>query len=89
MSAEVRKVEALGKSVEYDPDMPMGTIKGLLAAGETGNLTQMIDALTGMVTKWDFDGDPSEVASWDALRRSQFTAITTAVMEDMSKLGEA
>lgn len=90
MSAEVRTVEALGKEVTYDPDMPMGAIRGLMKAGEDSNIEGMMTALQKIVLSWDFDGDPTAgIEAWDNLRRSEFLAITAAVMEDMGSLGEA
>lgn len=88
-AAGMRSVKALDKNVVYDPDMPMGVIKNLTKAGQESDIGSMMEGLRQLVNEWDFDGDPKDMASWDALRRSEFLAITSAVMEDMGKLGEA
>lgn len=87
-AADLRTVKALDKEVTYDPDMPMGVIRNLMKAGQDSNIEHMIDGMRQLVVTWDFDGDPSKMESWDALRRSQFMAVISAVMEDMGKLGE-
>lgn len=73
--------------VKYDSDMPMGVLKALMKAGTTGDLGGMQESLTELVTEWCYDGDPTEVEAWDNLRRTQFQALTEAMMEDLASLG--
>lgn len=89
-AADLRTVQVAEKgSATYDPDMPMGTLRGLLKAGGTGDLEGMIESLAGIIKSWPFKGSPSNPEDWDMLRRSEFMALTSAVVEDMGTLGEA
>lgn len=93
MSAEtIRTVNIEGKgALTYESDMPMGAIRGLMAGAndEKGvDLGVMIEALSGFVLSWPFKGEPSDPEAWDALKRSEFAAVTKAVVEDFGKLGE-
>lgn len=89
MSAAIRTVDSEFGSLEYDSDMPMGVLKGLLGAANSGDLDTLMENFSKFITKWPFKNDPTDAKSWDLLRRSEFNAVITAIMEDLGKLGEA
>lgn len=86
-AAEYRTVTTDDGAFTYDPDMPMGVLRAL-SAGPDATLDGMLTALGQMLQTWPFEGDPKVLDDWNAIRRSQFTSITKAVMEDLEKLGE-
>lgn len=89
MSAAIRKVETSVGTIEYDSDMPIGVLRRLFGSAETGGLDTMIEALSEFIVSWPFDSDPKDASSWDALRRSEFQAVTTGVIQDLAAAGEA
>lgn len=86
-NSTIRTVETDFGEVTYDSDMPMSALEGIMGAADSGNLTGLMDALAEFVEGWPFEGDPSETDSWRKLKRSQFNAITTAVVKDIGELG--
>lgn len=89
MGASTRKVNIEAGVVKYDSDMPMGALRGLLAAANEGDLGALMDSMGKFVVEWPFAGDPSDPEAWDALRRSEFNALTEAVMQDLGDSGKA
>lgn len=89
MNAALRTVdvEGFGKAT-YDSDMPIGLLRGLLTGASEGDLGELIENLAGFVTEWPFEGDPSDPAAWDGLRRSEFNVLVKAVTGDLGSLGE-
>lgn len=89
MSAAIRTVEVAGHGeATYDSDMPMGALRGLLGAAGEGSLDGLIESLCLIVKTWPFEGDPAKVEDWDVIKRTQFNALVTAVVEDLGALGE-
>lgn len=89
MSAgNIRTIEFEGGSATYDSDMPMSALRGLLESSAAGDLGGLIEALTGIVKSWTFEGSPENDEDWDALRRSQFNAVVKGVTGDLAELGE-
>lgn len=88
-AAVIRTVETDKGTFEYDSDMPMGALKGLLGAAQDGNLDGLIGNLAKFVTAWPYKGKPGNVKDWEALRRSEFNAIVLGIMKDLGTLGEA
>ena len=88
MSAAIRTVTTEKGTIEYDSDMPIGYLEGILSSSETVSLTALMENLSKFVVKWSFDGDPSDVEAWRKLRRSEFNAVMLGVMEDLGALGE-
>ena len=86
---DLRKVELDGGVMTYDADMRMGDLRKLLASGQSGDLEAIVDAFTGIIHSWPYKGDPQDAEAWDDLRRSEFMALTEAMMEDLQLLGEA
>jgi len=86
---DLRSVDLADGKLVYDPDMKMGTLRKLMAAGTEGNLDGMIEAYTSIVHGWPHEGDPKDIEAWDDLRRSEFAALNEAMMEDLKALGEA
>lgn len=75
--------------VVYDADMPIGALRSMLAASESGDMTTLIEAFSTFVEEWPYEGDPKDLEAWDKLRRSQFTAIINGISEHLGSLGEA
>ncbi len=73
--------------IKYEEDMPMGALRRIMAAAETGNLDLMIEGYAKFVAEWPFAGDPSDAESWDDLKRSEFNAITSEIVADLATLG--
>lgn len=89
MSADIRTIEIEGYGpLKYDADMPIGALRGLMSGSKEQDLGGMLNALSAFVIEWPFKGDPNDPASWDLLRRSEFTAVTTVLVEDLGALGE-
>lgn len=90
MSAAIRtvEVEEHGEAT-YDSDMPMGALRGLLGAASDGSLDGLIGSLSLIVKSWPFEGDPAKEGDWDLVKRTEFNALVTAVVEDLGTLGEA
>ena len=88
MSAAIRTVTTEKGTVEYNSDMEIGYLEGILSAGENVSLGGLIDNLSKFVTKWSFDGDPANPDDWRKLARSEFNAVMLGVMEDLGALGE-
>ena len=59
-AAELRTVVTDKGNFEYDPDMPIGALKGLLGGAQDSDLDQIIANLAKFVVSWPFDGDPSD-----------------------------
>lgn len=85
---DLRSVDLDGGKLVYDPDMRMGDLRKLMAAGTSGDLEAMIEAYSTIVHGWPYDGDPKNVEDWDNLRRSEFQRLNEAMMEDLKALGE-
>lgn len=88
MSAATRKVTTDKGEFEYDPDMPIGALKGLLGGATDNDLDSIIRNLAKFVIAWPFEGDPADPEAWDNLKRTEFNAVVTGVMADLGKLGE-
>ena len=86
MSANIVTIEA--GEVSYESDMPIGALKSVLKAAGTGDLDGIIKGLSEFVLTWPFDSDPADPAAWDALRRSEFTAIIAGIMEGLGTEGK-
>lgn len=84
----LKTVETEYGPVEYDSDMPVGSLRKLFGAASTGDLAAIIDGLSSFVTKWPFDGSPKNAENWDKLRRSEFGEVTQAIMKDLGDSGE-
>lgn len=87
MGAAIRRVDIEAGQVAYDSDMPMHALEAIMAASDSGNLTGLMEGLSEFVTEWPFEGDPSELDAWRNLRRTQFNAVTSAVVTDIGELG--
>lgn len=85
----MRTVDTDKGEVTYDDDMRIGSLRGLFDSVDSGDLGDLIEALSGIVHEWEFDGDPQDEDSWDQLRLSDFQAITSGIMKDLGGLGEA
>ena len=88
MSAAIRTVTTEKGTIEYDSDMPIGYLEGMLTASDTASLTSLMENMSEFVVKWSFDGDPTDVDAWRKLRRSEFNAVMLGIMEDLGALGE-
>ncbi len=89
MATDLTSVTYADGDLTYDSDMPMGALRLLFKAANSGDLTQMFDAYKDIVVTWPYEGDPKEMDGWDALRRSQFMRLNEALMESLGDLGEA
>lgn len=87
-AAVIRTVTTKSGEFKYDSDMPIGALKALLSAASESDITKVIEALALFITEWPFEGDPANPEAWDAIRRSEFNALVTGIMEDLGKLGE-
>ena len=87
-AAVIRTVTTDKGDFKYDSDMPIGALKSLLSGASESDMNKVVAALALFITEWPFEGDPSKVEDWDAVRRSEFNALVTGVMEDLGKLGE-
>lgn len=88
MSAAIRTIELPAGEATYDSDMPMGVLRKMLGASEEGDLGGLVEAMTGIVQTWPYEGDPSNVEDWDSLRRSEFNGLIKGVVTDLGELGE-
>ena len=89
MSAAIRTVNIEGKgAIEYDSDMPMKALEGLMTGANESSIHDMIEGLAVFVISWPFEGDPSDPEAWGELRRTEYNAAVTAVVEDLGQLGE-
>lgn len=88
MAKEIRKLEFDGGTVSYNANMPMGALVALTKASASGELGDMMLALSKFVTAWSFTGKPGDFSSWESLGRKEFTAVIEAVTGDMAELGE-
>ena len=87
--ADLRKVEyGDGQHLVYDADMKMGALRRIMSAGQSGDLEVMFEAFTSIVMEWSYKSDPRKMEAWDDLRKSEFTALNEALMEDLQALGE-
>jgi hypothetical protein len=84
----VRSIQIEKGEVEYDSDMPIGALRQLFGAAQSGDLGELIGGLSAFVVSWPFTGKPSDPNSWDKLRRSEFADITQAILKDLGDLGE-
>jgi hypothetical protein len=85
----LRKVETEHGSIEYDSNMTMGALKALTSAADDGDLAAIMAAMSQIVHSWPYEGDPQTVEAWDGLRRTEFNALTRAVMEDLGEQGNS
>jgi len=88
MSAAIRTVTTDKGTLDYDSDMPIGYLEGMLGASENASLSGIIENLSKFVVKWSFDGDPSDTDAWRELRRTEFNAALKGIMGDLGELGE-
>ena len=88
MAKEIRKLTFEGGTASYNANMPMGALSALTKASASGDLDDMMLALSKFVTAWSFEGSPSDFEAWQALGRKEFTALIEAVTGDMAELGE-
>lgn len=86
-NSTIRTIDTDKGEVSYDSDMPMRALEGIMGAANTGNLTALMEGLSEFVTAWPYDSDPAELESWRDLKRSEFNAVTTAVVQDIGDLG--
>jgi hypothetical protein len=82
----IRTVPTEKGDIQYNSDMPVRALKGLL--GSSGDMDGIISNLAVFVTAWPFEGEPSDPEAWEDLARSEFNTTVKAVMEDLGKLGE-
>ena len=87
MSADLRTVETKDGEIVYDSDMPIKSLKSVMGAGKSGDLNDIINGFKDFIVSWPYNGDPTDPEVWDELRRSEFNAIVTSVMEDLGDLG--
>ena len=86
--SDIRQLRIGEHTVDYDADMPIGVLEDLEdAASEGGGLKQVREGLSAFVTAWTYGGEPSNPDAWRNLRRSQFQAITEAILADLTELG--
>lgn len=88
-AVELRTVKTASGEVVYDADMPMGVLKTLMASATGGDLGGLMEGFSQVIKSWPFEGSPAELEAWDALRRSEFNEVITAVMEDLGEQGNA
>lgn len=89
MSAASRTVNIEGKgAIVYDSDMPMKALEGLMTGAAESSIGEMVEGLSQFVESWPFEGDPSDPDAWLELRRTEYNAAVTAVVEDLGQLGE-
>ena len=86
-STTIREVEIDQGSVSYESDMTMGALADLMDAGNEGDITALSAAMAGFITAWPFTGKPSDKKAWRGLKRSEFNALTQAVMKDLGEQG--
>jgi len=86
-NSTIRTVETEKGDVKYDSDMPMRALENIMGAADSGNLTALMEGLAEFVQAWPFEGDPDDLEAWRDLKRSEFNAITTAVVGDIGELG--
>lgn len=86
-NSTLRKVETDHGDIEYDSDMPMYALENIMGAADSGNITGLMEGLAAFVTAWPFDGDSADIEAWRKLKRSEFNAVTTAVVKDIGDLG--
>jgi hypothetical protein len=89
VATDLTKVTYADGDLTYDSDMPMGALRLLFKAANSGDLTEMFGAYKDIVVTWPYEGDPTEIEAWDALRRSEFMRLNEALMQSLSDLGEA
>lgn len=75
--------------VVYNMNMPMGSLRGVMSASTTGDLLALMENFAAFVVEWPYEGDPSEVETWDDLGRREFNDLISAITTDMADLGEA
>lgn len=83
----IRTVEIEQGSVSYESDMTMGALADLMDAGNEGDITGLSAAMAGFVTAWPFKGKPTDAKAWRNIKRSEFNALTQAVMQDLGEQG--
>lgn len=83
----IRRVETEKGEIAYDSDMPMRSLESIMAAANSGDLASLMGGLAVFVKEWPFEGDPGDIEAWRDLRRSEFNAVTTAVIKDIGDLG--
>jgi hypothetical protein len=88
-TSTIRTVETEHGPIEYDADMPMGALRALTGAAQSGDLGEVMAAMSKIITAWPFEGDPSDPSAWDGLRRSEFNTLTKKVMEDLGEQGNS
>jgi hypothetical protein len=86
---DLTKVSYADGELAYDADMPMGAMRKLFGAANTGDLLEMFEAYSKIIYSWPYEGDPKNVDAWDALKRTEFARLNEAVMGSLADLGEA
>lgn len=83
----MKTLESTVGDIDYEEDMPMGALRRIMAAANSGDLELMIEGYSKFVSAWPFAGDPSDPEAWDDLKRSEFNAITSEIVADLASLG--
>jgi hypothetical protein len=86
---DLTKVTYEDGDLTYDADMPMGAMRKLFGAANSGDLGEMFEAYSKIVHTWPYEGDPKRADAWDGLKRSEFAKLNAAIMGSLSDLGEA
>ena len=79
-------VEDHGKAT-YESDMPMKHLNKIMSSAKDSDLEGLQEGLASFTISWPFDGDASDPADWGELKRSEFNALSKAILEDLGSLG--
>jgi hypothetical protein len=71
----------------YESDMPMKHLNKIMNAAKDSDLEGLQQGLASFTLSWPFDGDATEAADWGELKRSEFNALSKAILEDLGNLG--
>jgi hypothetical protein len=71
----------------YESDMPMKHLNQIMDAARDNDLGELQAGLAAFTLSWPFDGEPSDVAAWGELKRTDFNAMSRGILKDLGTLG--
>ena len=74
-------------SASYESDMPMKHLNKIMSSARDSDLEGLQEGLAAFTLSWPFDGDATDAADWGELKRSEFNALSTAILTDLGSLG--
>ena len=81
-------VEDFGEA-SYESDMPMKHLNKIMGAARDSDLEALQEGLAAFTVSWPFDscGEASDPVAWGELKRSEFNALSKAILTDLGSLG--